>query len=254
MSTATQSSAAMKPGPNPSESLALLAFAAHPDDVELGCGAIVAALTAAGHRAHIVTCSGGEAGSQGTAEQRRGEAEAAAAILRAGLEWITLDGDARLEIKSAHAIQLAAIIRQRRPRVVLAPTRVENQHPDHWRLGMLVSDAVRLARYGGLADLREWPAYSVPSLLYYALSPAAEPPGITPILFDISAPAVLSAWKSSMEAHASQCRNRNYVEMQMARARVRGLSAGVAYAMPLYPNDPLLLKSFQPLLPVEEAR
>src|SRR5438045_9736411 len=41
----------------------------------------------------------------------------------------------------------------------------------------------------------------------------------------------------SMEAHVSQMRTRNYVELQLARARVHGLNAGVGHAQPLWPND-----------------
>jgi hypothetical protein len=46
-----------------------------------------------------------------------------------------------------------------------------------------------------------------------------------------------------MEAHASQMKTRNYVELQLARARVHGLNAGVAHAQLLWPNDPLVFHS-----------
>ena len=75
-------------------------------------------------------------------------------MLGATLEFVELDGDAHLEIRAAHAIKLAGIIRKIRPTLVLAPSLVENQHPDHWRLGQLVRDATRLARYGGVKELQ----------------------------------------------------------------------------------------------------
>jgi hypothetical protein len=46
-----------------------------------------------------------------------------------------------------------------------------------------------------------------------------------------------------MEAHGSQTRARNYVELQVTRARLNGLRAGVGYAVALFPNDPLLIDS-----------
>jgi hypothetical protein len=46
-----------------------------------------------------------------------------------------------------------------------------------------------------------------------------------------------------MEAHVSQAAARNYVEMQLTRARLRGLRAGVGHAIALFPNDPLVLDS-----------
>ena len=42
-------------------------------------------------------------------------------------------------------------------------------------------------------------------------------------------------------------KKRNYVELQLARARVHGLNAGVAHAQPLWPNDPLVFGSLAPL-------
>jgi hypothetical protein len=46
-----------------------------------------------------------------------------------------------------------------------------------------------------------------------------------------------------MEAHASQMAARNYVELQLARARLLGLRAGIGHAMALFPNDPLVVDS-----------
>jgi LmbE family N-acetylglucosaminyl deacetylase len=52
--------------------------------------------------------------------------------------------------------------------VVLAPSVIENQHPDHARLGGLVRDAARLARYGGVQELRDLPPHTINQLFYYA--------------------------------------------------------------------------------------
>lgn len=225
----------------------LLAFGAHPDDVEFGCGGIVARETSAGRSAHIVVCSRGEAGSNGTPAARTAEARRAASLLGATVEFIRLDGDAKLEVKVSHALRLAAVIRRVRPEFVLAPTLEENQHPDHARLGRLVRDAVRLARYGGVAELRRKKAHAVGALLLYPVGPGAEPPGIPALLLDISESGVFGAWKASMQAHASQMRTRNYVELQVARARVLGLACGAQYAQALYPADPVLIGSLAAL-------
>ncbi len=226
----------------------LLAFGAHPDDIEFGCGGVVARETLGGRPAHLVICSRGESATHGTPAGREKEARKAAALLGATMEFVRLDGDAQLEVKAAHAFALASIIRRRRPAVVLAPSLAENQHPDHPRLGRLVRDAARIARYGGVAKLRRQPAHAIAQLLFYAVSPEAEPSGSLPILIDISAPGVIAAWTAAMEAHASQLRTRNYVELQLARARTHGLRGGVEYAQPLYPHDPLVFGSLAPLM------
>ena len=201
------------------EHLPLLAFGAHPDDLEFASGGVVAKETRLGRPVHFVLCSQGEAGSHGTPKQRVAESKKAAAFLGATLEFIELDGDARLEIKSAHAIKLARIVRRVKPCVVLAPSVVENQHPDHWRLGCLLRDAARLARYGGVKELRNALPHLIEQLLFYAVTPEAEPRDLNPIFIDVSAPGILAAWKAAMEAHASQTSARAYVELQLTRAR-----------------------------------
>ena len=188
-------------------------------------------------------CSRGESGSFGTPEVRVVESQRAAEILRATVEFIELDGDARLEVRTAHAIKLAAILRRVRPQIVLAPSLVENQHPDHFRLSQLVRNATRLARYGGVSELREDLRHIIQQLLFYAVSPDAEPRDISPILIDVSAAEVIADWCAAMEAHASQTNARNYVELQLTRARLNGLRAGIEHAISLFPNDPPIFDS-----------
>lgn len=229
--------------PTPKSKLPLLAFGAHPDDIEFGCGGVVALETAAGRKVHCVICSRGEAGTYGTPRQRTAEAKAAAKLLGATIEFVDLDGDSHLEMRAAHAIKLAGIVRRVRPGIVLAPSLVENQHPDHAKLGNIVRDAVRLARYGGLQELRKTPPHAIDQLFYYAVTPEAEPRDFTPVLIDISAPRIVAAWTAAMNAHASQVKARNYVELQLTRARLNGLRAGTGHAIALFPNDPLVLES-----------
>jgi LmbE family N-acetylglucosaminyl deacetylase len=221
----------------------LLAFGAHPDDIEFGCGGVIARESQAGRAIHFVICSRGEAGSYGTPKQRVAESKKAAAILGATIEFIELDGDAHLEIRAAHAVKLAKIIRRIRPEIVLAPSLVENQHPDHWRLGKLVRDAARLARYGGLKELRKFSPHTIEQLFFYAITPEAEPRDISPILMDVSDAEIISAWTAAMAAHESQVRARNYIELQLTRARLLGARAGIAHAIALFPNDPIVLDS-----------
>ena len=233
----------MKPTPISSDLAPLLAFGAHPDDIEFGCGGVIASERHAGRKVHFVICSRGEAGSYGTPKQRVAEAKKSARLLGATVEFIVLDGDAHLALHAAHAIKLAEIIRRFGPVTVLAPSPVENQHPDHWRLGKLVRDAARLARFGGLQELRGTPPHLIQQLFYYAVTPEAEPTNITPIFIDISLPEVVSVWTAAMQAHATQVTVRNYIELQLLRARLLGARTGVDHAMALFPNEPLLFGS-----------
>jgi len=225
----------------------VLAFGAHPDDIEFSCGGVIAQETRAGRTAHFVVCSRGEAATHGPPEQRVVEAQRAAALLGATIEFVELDGDSHLEVRAAHAITLAGVLRRVRPGTVLAPSLVENQHPDHWRLGRLVCDAARLARFGGVRELTGSPPHRIAQLLFYALTPEAEPDNISPVLIDISRPEIVAAWVAAMEAHASQTSARSYVEVQLTRARLRGLGAAVEYATALFPADPLVFSSLSGL-------
>jgi LmbE family N-acetylglucosaminyl deacetylase len=225
----------------------LLAFAAHPDDIEFGCGGLIAVETRAGRKAHFVNCSRGEAATHGTPKQRTAEAEKAASLLGATVEWLDIGGDAHFEVTTEHAIKIARIIRMQRPGIILAPSLVENQHPDHARLGRLVRDAARLARYGGVSELRDQNPHSIGQLFYYAITVEAEPSDISPLLIDVSAKEVMEAWTAAMMAHATQVSARAYVEVQLARARLNGQRAGIGNAITIYPNDPPVLDSLAPL-------
>jgi LmbE family N-acetylglucosaminyl deacetylase len=238
----------MKPTPNSRPELpTLLAFGAHPDDIEFGCGGVIARATRAGCSARFVVCSRGEAGTHGTPAQRIAEAEKSAALLGATVEFIELDGDAHLELRAAHAVKLAGILRRVRPDIALAPSLAGNQHPDHRRLGQLARDASRLARYAGVEELCASPPHAIGQLLFYAVTPEAEPSDLARVLIDISPPEIVAAWTAAMEAHASQTGARSYVELQLTRARLNGLRAGLGHAIALFPNDPFVLDSLAQL-------
>jgi LmbE family N-acetylglucosaminyl deacetylase len=236
----------MKPSPKfQPEPDTILAVGAHPDDIEFGCGGVIARETQAGRAAHFVVCSRGEAGSNGTPAQRVREARAAAKLLGATIEFVDLGGDAHIEANVARTLKLAAIIRRWRPAVVLAPTTEENQHPDHVAVGRMVRDATRLARYGGVKELKRRPAHAVGQLLFYAVTnepAAADRPAVW---LDVSGAGGI--WHGAMQAHASQMRTRNYAELQLARARLHGLRFGVELAIPLFPNDPLVFDGLKQL-------
>lgn len=128
-------------------SLDVLAVGSHPDDVELGCGGTVALLARRGRRVGILHLTRGEAGTRGTVEERRAEAEAAGRALGAARVDFLDCGDGRLRTGEAEEDDLIALLRRLRPELVLAPTPAD-RHPDHGRAHRLVEDA---CFYAGLA-------------------------------------------------------------------------------------------------------
>jgi len=122
----------------------ILAVGAHPDDVEMSCGATLAKEIASGKKAAILDLTRGELGTRGTPEIREQEAAQAATILgvhcreNLGLPdgFIRNDKDSQLE--------LIRIIRKYRPEVVFCNA-IDDRHIDHGMASKLVSDACFLS-------------------------------------------------------------------------------------------------------------
>jgi LmbE family N-acetylglucosaminyl deacetylase len=222
--------------------LRILAVGAHPDDIEFGCGGILLAEAARGAEIALCVCSRGESGTNGSPAEREAETRKAAQLLGASLEFLDLGGDCHIETSSTNTITIARQIRATKPAVLLAPVTSPDQHPDHAAVGTLCRNAARLARYGGIEELRDLPTHTIEQFFGYAVTPAAEPAhGATVIRVDIS--AHFDRWVELMACHQTQLRTRRYVDLQTARARLLGQEAGVEYAQALFAGDDLLIES-----------
>lgn len=124
--------------------LDILAIGAHPDDVELGCGATVAKMVAEGKKVGILDLTQGELGTRGTAETRKQEATDAAGIL--GVEFRENLGfrDGFFINDEAHQLEIIKVIRKYQPDLVLCNA-VEDRHIDHGKGADLVEKACFLS-------------------------------------------------------------------------------------------------------------
>ena len=226
--------------PKRSRPLRILATGAHPDDIEFACGGVLLAEAARGSEINLLLCSRGEAGSNGTPEEREAEARVAAKQLGAQLEFIELGGDSHIERANGNALAIARQIRTAKPHILLSSVSSPDQHPDHAVVGALCREGARFARYGGIAELRDLKPHAIEHHFQYAVTPGAEPRSLS-VRVDIS--AHFAAWVQLMECHQTQLRTRSYIELQTARARLLGAEAGVAYAQALFPCDHLLVDS-----------
>ena len=120
----------------------VLAVGAHPDDVELGCGGLLARLAAAGKAVGIVDLTAGELATRGSPSQRAGEAGAAAGAIGAAWRHGLDLGDGNLAAVSPAS--LVEVIRNAHPRVLLGPHPAD-PHPDHGAAAALVARAAFLA-------------------------------------------------------------------------------------------------------------
>ena len=120
--------------------LDILAFGAHPDDVELGCAGTILKEVALGKKVGIVDLTRGELGTRGSAEIRDKEAAAAAAILGVSVRENLAFRDGFFVNDEAHQLEIIKMIRKYQPEIVLCNA-VDDRHIDHPKGSQLVSDA-----------------------------------------------------------------------------------------------------------------
>ncbi|WP_187260582.1 bacillithiol biosynthesis deacetylase BshB1 [Pontibacter beigongshangensis] len=124
--------------------LDILAFASHPDDIELGCSGTIIAHIAAGKKVGIVDLTRGELGTRGTPEVRAAEAEAATKVMGVTVRENLGFADAFFQNDKEHQLRVVQKIRQYQPEIVLMNA-VHDRHPDHGKGSSLVSDACFMA-------------------------------------------------------------------------------------------------------------
>lgn len=119
----------------------LLAFGAHPDDIEIGAGGIIAKHALAGFSVALCHLTEAELSSNGTVETRREEARKAAEILGVQTSISLGFPDRGLKGTDEQILKIVQVIRELKPKVVLAPY-YKDRHPDHVAASQMVKEAV----------------------------------------------------------------------------------------------------------------
>jgi LmbE family N-acetylglucosaminyl deacetylase len=211
----------------------VMAIFAHPDDAEFLCSGTIARYVASGYRAQYVLATSGDKGSDDysatgaeLAALRESEQLAAAHVL--GVEDVRflrhLDGE--VEVSLPFRRELALVIRQHRPDVILTfdPWQRYQIHPDHRAVGQTTLDAVAAARDHlyypeQLGDeVRE---HRVHNIYCFATDYPNHYVDITSTI-DLKIEALL--------CHSSQIRSEGLAERIRARARQAGQELGVEFA------------------------
>lgn len=122
----------------------ILAFGAHPDDVELGCAATIAKEVSLGKKVGIIDLTRGELGTRGTAETRDLESEEASKILGVEIRLNMGFADGFFVNDKMHQIEIIKMIRKFKPEIVLCNA-TEDRHIDHAKGSNLVSEACFLS-------------------------------------------------------------------------------------------------------------
>ena len=124
--------------------LDILAFGAHPDDIELGCGGTILKHISAGYSVGIIDLTRGELGTRGDKNIRNEETKKSNEVLKISVRENMNFKDGFFENNEQNKIKVVKLIRKYRPSIVLtnAPS---DRHPDHGRSSSLTTDACFLS-------------------------------------------------------------------------------------------------------------
>jgi bacillithiol biosynthesis deacetylase BshB1 len=124
--------------------LDILAIGAHPDDVELGCGATLAKEISLEKKVGILDLTRGELGTRGSAEIRDNEANTAAKLLGVKVRENLGFADGFFINDKKHQLEVIKRIRKYQPEIVLCNA-IDDRHIDHPKGSNLVSNACFLS-------------------------------------------------------------------------------------------------------------
>jgi LmbE family N-acetylglucosaminyl deacetylase len=206
----------------------ILAIGAHPDDVEIGCGGLLAMN---GISKHILHLSNGETSKYADGTTRKEEAEAAARVLATQIYFFDIPGR-RITVDERTCLRLVALIREIRPDYLI--THWENDaHPDHQGTHRIVRRAFFLS--GAKVDLNS-PPWKCRNLFYF--HPFSGVYGFTPA-FVLDITGVYEKKLEALRCHRSQ---ESFVVPQAeAVSRYFGQFSNVERAEPFRVEKPLVL-------------
>ena len=217
----------------------ILAFGAHPDDVELSASGTLLRHIDKGYKVGIVDLTQGELGSRGTAQTRFTEAGVASEIM--GVEFReNLDlGDGFFEVNQENLLRVIEMIRKYRPEIVFCNA-VSDRHPDHSRGGDLVTRACFLSgllKIKTFSEGKEQEHWRPKSVYRYVQDNWVTPDIVVDIsnYFDVKMRAILAyktQFYSSSEDKGVQTpiSSPEFLEFIKAKASVLGRIIGVRYA------------------------
>jgi bacillithiol biosynthesis deacetylase BshB1 len=220
--------------------LDILAIGAHPDDVELGCGATIAKEVANGKKVGIIDLTRGELGTRGTAETRDEESANAAKILNVEVRDNMEFADGFFVNDKQHQLEIIKMIRKYRPEVVLCNA-IDDRHIDHGKGSQLVSDACFLSGLikidTKLEDEDNWQEPWRPKHVYHYIQwKNIEPDFVVDVsgYMDTKMEAVLAYKTQFYDAKSKEpetpISSKNFTDSVEYRARDLGRLIGVAHA------------------------
>ncbi|MCL9808570.1 bacillithiol biosynthesis deacetylase BshB1 [Flavobacterium luminosum] len=236
--------------------LDILAFGAHPDDVELGCAATIAKEISLGKKVGIIDLTRGELGTRGSAEIRDTEAANAAEILGISVRENLKFRDGFFINDEVHQREIIKMIRKYKPEIVLCNA-IDDRHIDHAKGSKLVSDACFLSGLPKIETTLEGNVQEAwrPKLVYHYIQWKNIEPD-----FVVDVTGFMEIKMESILAYSSQFYNpkanepetpitsKNFLESVKYRAQDLGRLIGTEYAEGFTVERCLAVNSLENLL------
>lgn len=222
----------------------ILAVFAHPDDMELTVGGTLLKMKSLGYKTGALDITQGEMGTRGTAAGRATEAAEAARILKLNVRENLGLPDGHVFVTDDERTPLVRALRRLKPKVILTH-QIDDPHPDHHHIALLVREAARLAsmqKYDG--DFGQ-ARINVPMVAHNIFSRRVVPSFIV----DVS--EFLEQKIAAIRAHASQFYNpdsnepetrltdKNFIVELENRSRYFGSLIGVEAGEPYFVREAL---------------
>jgi N-acetylglucosamine malate deacetylase 1 len=218
--------------------LDILAFGAHPDDVELGCSGTIAKEISLGKKVGIIDLTRGELGTRGSVAIRNSESAKASEILGVTVRENLDMRDGFFRNDEAHQLKIIEMIRKYQPEIVLCNA-ISDRHIDHGRASKLVSDACFLSGLVKIKTEHNRMAQSAwrPKVVYHYIQWQNIAPDFVvdiSLFIDKKTASVLAYSSQFYDPNSNEpdspITSENFLESVKYRAQDLGRLVGVAYA------------------------
>lgn len=218
--------------------LDILAFGAHPDDIELGAGATIAKEISLGKKVGAVDLTRGELGTRGSAEIRDDEAARSAKILGLSARENLAFADGFFVNDKAHQTEVIKMLRKYRPEIVLCNA-IDDRHIDHPKGSKLVSNACFLSglvKFETTLDGQVQEAWRPKKVYHYMQWKNLEPDFVVDVtgFMDKKLASILAYSSQFYDAKSDEpetpISNKNFIDSVTYRARDLGRYIDTAHA------------------------
>jgi len=237
--------------------LDILAFGAHPDDVELSCSGLLLIEKMKGKKIGVIDLTEGELGSRGSVKERYDESKNASDIIGMDCRENLQMPDGFFTNSKENQLKVIQAIRKYQPEIILCNA-LYDRHPDHGKGGQLVSDAAFLSgliKIETTFDSIQQNAWRPKYIFHYIQDRYIEPT----IIFDITAVfdkklAAIQAYKTQFYSGSNAASPSTYIsspvfmEQLISVNKIMGKKIGVEYGEGYTSSKNIGLKSIDSLI------